>query len=150
MQPIKNILCPTDFSPSSEAAVALAVDLAKQLKSRVVLVHILQPPVYVGWEESPVALAATAELLDQSRERATQQLSAAVTKLGASGLQVESQVHDGTPHQQIAELSKQFDLVVMGTHGRTGLPHLLLGSVAERVVRTAHCPVLTVPMHKPD
>jgi nucleotide-binding universal stress UspA family protein len=150
MEPIKKILCPTDFSESSEAACALAVDLASKLGSSVEFVHVVQPPVYVGWEDSPAGLAATAQLLEQTRERAEQQLKAAAEKFSARGTQVHWQLQDGSPHQQIAELSKQVDLVVMGTHGRTGLPHLLLGSVAERVVRTASCPVLTVPVHKPS
>jgi len=137
MDPIKKILCPTDFSESSQAASALAVELASKLGSSVEFVHVVQPPVYVGWEDSPAGLAATAQLLDQTRERAEQQLKAAAERLAGRGVEIHWQLQDGSPHQQIAELSKQVDLIVMGTHGRTGLPHLLLGSVAERVVRTA-------------
>jgi nucleotide-binding universal stress UspA family protein len=149
MNAIKKILCPTDFSDSSQVASALAVDLAAKLGAAVEFLHVVQPPVYVGWEDSPAGLAATAQLLDQTRERAEQQLKAAVEKFNGRGVAVHWQLQDGSPHQQISELSKQVDLIVMGTHGRTGLPHLLLGSVAERVVRTASCPVMTVPTHKP-
>lgn len=147
MDPIKKLLCPTDFSDSSDAAFALAVDLASQLGSSVELVHVVQPPVYVGWEDSPAGLTATAQLLEQTRQRAEQQLTAAAAKLASKGVPIQTRMYDGSPAQQIAELSKQVDLIVIGTHGRTGLPHLLLGSVAERVVRTASCPVLTVPRH---
>ncbi|HKU44004.1 MAG TPA: universal stress protein [Polyangiales bacterium] len=150
MNPIKKMLCPTDFSDSSEAALALAVDLAAKLGSTLELVHVVQPPVYVGWEDSPAGLTATAQLLEQTRQRAEQQLQAAVAKLAGRGVEIHTHLYDGSPAQQIAELSKQVDLIVLGTHGRTGLPHLLLGSVAERVVRTASCPVLTVPRHKPE
>ncbi|HKP63228.1 MAG TPA: universal stress protein [Polyangiales bacterium] len=148
MNAIKKILCPTDFSDSSQVASALAVDLAAKLGAAVEFLHVVQPPVYVGWEDSPAGLAATAQLLDQTRERAESQLKAAVEKFNGRGVQIHTQLQDGSPHQQISELSKQVDLIVMGTHGRTGLPHLLLGSVAERVVRTASCPVMTVPTHK--
>lgn len=150
MDPIKKILCPTDFSASSELACALAVELASKLGGSVEFVHVVQPPVYVGWEDSPAGLAATAQLIEQTRERAEQQLKAAAAKFTGRGVEIHWQLQDGTPHQQIAELSTQVDLIVMGTHGRTGLPHLLLGSVAERVVRTASCPVMTVPGHKPS
>jgi len=68
--------------------------------------------------------------------------------LAAEGIKATAQDIDGVPHLQIAKLSEDADLVVMGTHGRTGLPRLLLGSVAERVVRLAHCPVITVPRHE--
>jgi nucleotide-binding universal stress UspA family protein len=148
MDPIKKILCPTDFSDSSQAACALAVELAGKLGASVDFVHVVQAPVYVGWEDSPAGLAATAQLLEQTRERCEQQLKAAAEQYTGRGVTIECELQDGTPHQQIAELSKQVDLIVMGTHGRTGLPHLLMGSVAERVVRTASCPVLTVPMHR--
>jgi len=150
MEPIRKILCPTDFSESSEVGLEAAVALAAKLGSRLELIHVIQPPIYVGWEDSPAGLAASAQVLEQSREHAKQQLEAAAKKYGARGVSVGTQLVEGSPHQEISELSKQFDLVVMSTHGRTGLPHLFLGSVAERVVRTASCPVMTVPAHKRD
>jgi universal stress protein A len=148
MKPIKTILCPTDFSESSQAALSVALDLATRLGSRIDLVHILHVPIYVGWEDSPAGLAATAQLLEESRARVQQQLEATAKEYAARGVPTSVHQYEGTPHQKIAELSKDADLVVLGTHGRTGLPHLLLGSVAERVVRTAHCPVMTVPLRK--
>jgi nucleotide-binding universal stress UspA family protein len=148
MNPIKKILCPIDFSDSSQAAFDMAVGLAERLGSEVEIVHVIQPPVYVGWEDSPASLAATAEMLDQSRSRGKEQLDALAAKSARKGVPVRVALHEGTPHHEIAELSKSFDLVVMGTHGRTGMQHLLIGSVAERVVRSAVCPVLTVPLRK--
>ena len=148
MEPIRKILCPTDFSESSAVGLDAALKLAKVLGSRLELVHVVQPPIYVGWEDSPAGLAASAQVLEQSRAHARQQLEAAAKKYGAQGVSVGTQLLEGSPHHEISELSKQFDLVVMSTHGRTGLPHLFLGSVAERVVRTASCPVMTVPSHK--
>lgn len=149
MEPIRKILCPTDFSESSRVGIEVAVSLATKLGGQIELVHVIQPPIYVGWEDSPAGLAASAQVLEQSREHSKQQLEAAAQKYGAPGVSITTQLLEGSPHAEIAELSKQFDLVVMSTHGRTGLPHLFLGSVAERVVRTATCPVMTVPVHKP-
>ena len=147
IQPIRKILCPTDFSESSKVGLEVAVSLAAKLGSKLELVHVIQPPVYVGWEDSPAGLAASAQVLDASRDRAKQLLEAAAHAYEGRGVTIGVHVLEGSPHHEIAELSKQVDLVVMSTHGRTGLPHLLLGSVAERVVRTATCPVMTVPAH---
>jgi len=149
MNPIQNILCPVDFSDSSEAALDVALGLAAKLRGSVELFHVIQAPIYVGWEDSPAGLAATAEMLEVSRDRSKQQLDALAAKFGDRGAALRTTLQEGTPHHEIAERSKTVDLIVMGTHGRTGLPHLLLGSVAERVVRTSVCPVLTVPVHKP-
>jgi nucleotide-binding universal stress UspA family protein len=148
MEPIRKILCPTDFSESSEVGLEAAVSLAAKLGSTLEFVHVIQPPIYVGWEDSPAGLAASAQVLEQSREHAKQQLGLTAEKYARRGVAITTQLLEGSPHQEISELSKQVDLVVMSTHGRTGLPHLFLGSVAERVVRTASCPVMTVPAHK--
>lgn len=149
MKPIETILCPTDFSESSQGALSLAIELAGRLGSRIDLVHVLHVPIYVGWEDSPAGLAATAQLLEESRTRIQQQLESTAKQVAERGVPVSVHQYEGTPHQKIAELSQNVELIVLGTHGRTGLPHLLLGSTAERVVRTAHCPVLTVPTRKP-
>jgi universal stress protein A len=148
MEPIRKILCPIDFSESSEVGLNAALTLASILGSKLELVHVIQPPIYVGWEDSPAGLAASAQVLDQSRQHATQQLEAAAAKHSGRGVPIAIHLLEGSPHHEISELSKQVDLVVLSTHGRTGLPHLLLGSVAERVVRTASCPVMTVPTRK--
>lgn len=148
MEPIRKILCPTDFSESSEVGLEAAVTLALRLGSTLEFVHVIQPPIYVGWEDSPAGLAATAQVLEQSREQAKLHLEATAAKYASRGVSITIQLLEGSPHQEISELSKQVDLVVMSTHGRTGLPHLFLGSVAERVVRTASCPVMTVPIPK--
>ncbi len=147
MSTIKTILCPTDFSECSDAALRAAAELASRLGARIQLVHVFQVPIYVGWEDGPAALATTAQFLDESRQRATARLAELCKTNADQGIAIESKQVDGLPHQKIAELSEHADLVVMGTHGRTGLPHLMLGSVAERVVRSAKCPVMTVPAH---
>ena len=145
MKPIKKILCPIDFSKCSDDAVALAADLAKTFGAEMQLVHVFQIPYYAGWDEGAAVMAAAAPHLASLRTQTAAQMASAAAKLVERGIAVRTSELDGLPHAKIIELSKGADLVVMGTHGRSGLPRLLLGSVAERVVRSAHCPVLTVP-----
>jgi nucleotide-binding universal stress UspA family protein len=106
---------------------------------------VFQVPVYAGWEDGPAALAATSQLLEDARKQAGQRLQALREQYAQSGVTIETRQVDGTPQQQIIEAGNDADLIVMGTHGRTGLQHFMLGSVAERVVRTAGKPVMTVP-----
>jgi nucleotide-binding universal stress UspA family protein len=145
MADMQTILVPTDFSSCSEAALTLATSLAKQLGGTVRLLHVFQLPFYVGWEDGPAAMAATSEFLGELKERAKEKLDAAVAECKAAGVEATAEQVEGAPHARVVDLSKDVDLIVMGTHGRTGLPRLVLGSVAERVVRMAECPVITVP-----
>ena len=146
MTELRTILCPTDFSECSDAALRLALELAKRLGARVQLLHVFQVPIYVGWEDGPAALAATTQFLDEARKHAGDELARLQQQHAASGVTIETKQVDGLPQQKIVELGEDADLIVMGTHGRTGLAHVMLGSVAERVVRTATRPVLTVPV----
>ncbi len=144
MTPIKTILCPTDFSASSGAALDVARGLAKRLGARLHLVHVLQMP-YIGFDESMTMASMSVELLTQLRARADEQLKAQLELCKAAQVEADGEQVDGVPHHKIVQLAEGADLVVMGTHGRTGLPRLMIGSVAERVIRLAKCPVLTVP-----
>jgi nucleotide-binding universal stress UspA family protein len=99
----------------------------------------------VGWEDGPAAFSETARYVEESRTHVASELAALEARVRAASVAVISRQVDGVPHQAIAELSAAFDLIVMGTHGRTGLSHLFVGSVAERVLRHARCPVVTVP-----
>jgi universal stress protein A len=140
------ILCPTDFSEHAIRALDFAIALAKPLGAEIEIVHVFQMPLYVGWEDGPAAFAQTARFVEQARASAATELSALEHRARAAQVAVTSRQVDGVPHQAIAELSAGVDLLVMGTHGRTGLSHLLVGSVAERVLRHAKCPVVTVPL----
>jgi nucleotide-binding universal stress UspA family protein len=133
---IKRVLVPCDFSPFSDAAVRRASDLAMMFDAGLHLLHVASPRGKNGQAEQE----PDREL--QARQRLDQQLEPhVVVKLG-----VERAVVSGAPHRVICDYAREhdIDLIVMGTHGRTGLAHMALGSVAEKVLRLAACPVLIV------
>ena len=142
---IARILCPTDFSECSQAALDLALDMAKRVDADVHLLHVFQYPPYLGWEEGMTMAAASIQLMQELRERVDNQLEELVERCSRAGVRASAEQVDGAPFSKIAEASAKADLVVMGSHGRTGLPRLFLGSVAERVVRLARSPVISVP-----
>jgi nucleotide-binding universal stress UspA family protein len=134
MQPIQRILCPVDFSETSTAAFAFAERLAAALGSEIILVHAFDmPETYdLGGQERP-ADPSLAKRLEQ-------------VKASAPNLKVTRVLHAGLPGEVICWIAQEHkcDLIVIGTHGRTGLAHLFLGSVAEYVMQHARSPVLTV------
>ena len=137
----KTILVATDFSDASELALEYARVLAQRFGAGLRVLHVVETPVPLGSElYIPEAMSVT--------ERAVQegQHHLAVTLAGVTGDDVIGQVLVGTAAKKIVEYAADhdIDLIVMGTHGRSALAHLIMGSVAERVVRTAPCPVLTV------
>lgn len=145
MPDIKRILVPTDFSTISDLAVSYAIDLATRYGASIHLVHVVEE-MYFGsaypdgfFAELP---AVRARLIEEAETRLTQ----AAARCQAAGLAVTTQVAEGRPARIIASMAtnRGADLIVMGTHGRSGVAHLVLGSVAEHVVRTAPCPVFTV------
>lgn len=136
------ILVPIDFSASSMRAVSLARELAEALgAARILLVHAY----YVPPELAMYAPHRVPGYLEALEEAARKELDRANEKLGPGGPSAECLARRGMPEQVIPEIARErgSDLIVMGTHGRTGLSRWALGSVAERVLRTAPCPVLT-------
>lgn len=139
---IKRILTPVDFSDYSEKALKWAATIAEQWGSRLCLCHIIPQPSY----PSMVGGADLAKFETGLQNTAETQLQELVDKLQNQSIQTTIRVSLGEPFNDICRIAEeeQIDLIVMGTHGRTGLSHALLGSVAERVVRYAPCPVLVV------
>lgn len=135
---IKTILVPTDFSSPSRQALELAASLAKDHKAKIVVAHVMEPPPVYGEGQ----LAYSFE--DVGVEEARRQLATVVPS--DSAIKCEHKLMRGDAASQILHAAEELaaDLIVMGTHGRTWLAHLLMGSVAEAVVRRATCPVLTV------
>jgi nucleotide-binding universal stress UspA family protein len=141
MTSIKNILVPTDFSDTSDEAIRDAVDFARSFGARIYLLHV---PGTVG--EHFEADFPLQEFETTVRTR----LSPFFTVAEIASLHLEYVLRVGTPAAEIVRYAenREIDLIVMGTHGRTGLPHLLMGSVAEQVVRLAPCKVMLVKQPK--
>jgi nucleotide-binding universal stress UspA family protein len=137
MLAIRRILVPTDFSDAAGHALRYAIELASKLGSEIDLLHVWQLSAYA----SPIS-----ELAKSVEEDLTRELEGVVARYGAHGVVLRHHLRLGVPYVGIVEAANDLecDLIVMGTTGRTGLQHFLLGSVAERVVRTASCPVLTI------
>jgi nucleotide-binding universal stress UspA family protein len=150
----KTILVPHDFSTSANHAAALARDEAKAHGARVVLLHVIELPSQLQPDAVmvPEATGAPINLRDYAVASAEAHLTDLAARLAKDGVAVSTFVRVGRPVEEITQLAddEHADLVVMGTHGRTGLQRMLIGSVTERVVRTAKMPVLTVrhPDHR--
>jgi len=151
MARVRTILVPTDFSDSAAAAWRYAQMLAGRFNSRIHLFHVVALPyLYDAWGTNTVALRM-GDLLAQSEAKARRQLQKAVPKTGRLAGRVVAAIAIGITVEQILDYvsAKHIDLVVMGTHGRGLVGHLLLGSVAERVVQRSPVPVLTVHGRRP-
>ena len=141
---IRSILVPHDFSPQSDAALARAEQLAELANATVHVLHVLHPPMlHASTTAGPLQLTLPDAVLEGARLEAQELLREIASH---SGQDVVVHVAEGRPTDVICEVAEQVsaDLIVMGTHGRKRLAQLLLGSVAERTLRQASCPVLTV------
>lgn len=147
---IRQILCPTDFSAASARAFEPGIALAAWYGATATVLHVLPEPVF---EVSALPYALSPVLADGSRREAIEaDLSSLVAPVNRAGLHAVVEVRDGSPGTEIVRAAQELDadLVVMGTHGRTGFQRWALGSVAETVLRRAPCPVLTVPPRAGD
>jgi nucleotide-binding universal stress UspA family protein len=144
MQNAPKILLATDFSEGSAAAERMAVDLARRLSASISVFHALEPLPYS--QPNGTFYVPSPELAADARRAARALLHESEERIRAQGVVAESTLGEGVPYKEVARAAAEggYDLVVIGTHGRTGLKHLLLGSVAERVVRLCERPVLTV------
>jgi nucleotide-binding universal stress UspA family protein len=146
MSRVRRILHPTDFSRASGAAFKRAVQMAKADRAQLLLVHVLAPPMPIAGE-GYISPSVYEDLEASSRRYGQKHLSALQAKARKAGARaVTLLLEGGLAHEQIirAARSKKADLIVIGTHGRTGLAKFFLGSIASRVVAGASCPVLTV------
>ena len=143
MRTIHRILVPTDFSPSAESALDHAIELAQAFGATVVLMHVYGVASYDYPEEQGLA---TADYLTTIERAAREALSNAVIARKGVGIPIATALYCGVPWEQVLAAIGQhdIDIVVMGTHGRRGIAHALLGSVAEKVVRLSPVPVLTL------
>lgn len=144
MNTISRILVPIDFLPHSAEAVRRALDIAHRYSAEVVLLHVYQPAEY---PMSDVEVVYDAQQLERMTERVQARLDAVRREVDPIGRRhVSARVMQGAPERAIVEAaaSEPFDLIVMGTRGRTGVDRIVSGSIAEQVVRHAPCAVLTV------
>lgn len=143
---IRTILLPTDFSECANYALSYATSLARQAGAKIICVHVIEPVVptvgYTGMTE-PLPIVDISEQLEDSAER---ELPKIAEHEECAGLDVEELIAHGDAASEIARVAKErgVDLIVISSHGRTGLGRILFGSTAESVVRHAPCPVLVV------
>ncbi len=141
----RRILHPSDFSSASRAAFAKAVELAKTNRAELTILHVLSSVMPVPGD-GYISPKVYEELVASTRAWARKQLGRRLAKAKAAGVRAKGLLMDGVPHEAIMRAAKarRADLLVMGTHGRSGLAKFFLGSVAGRVVAGGPCPVLTV------
>lgn len=146
----RRILVATDFSAQSENAWGLARRLAGAVGAEVVLLHVFVPPPPPV--EAPLPPDYAEEVYEGSRKWVEQQLEAWAAAARAEGLTATTFFRTGVAHRDIVDTARevQADLIAIGTHGRGGVERLLLGSVADRVIRLADCPVLAIRQPDPD
>ena len=146
MTAYKHILVPLDFSDTSTRAFEHAKMLAERFDASLELLHVVPNPFIANAASLYVGMPLPQDFLNQLEQDARQRLGATLTVTERERFKARSVVRIGDPLFEIVEHARteHIDVIVMGTHGRTGVSHLFLGSVAERVVRTAECPVLTV------
>lgn len=145
MPNVKSILMPTDFSDTSEEAVEYARLLADKFGATLHLLHVVQDPYTQPWGAEAYGVSLP-NLLQEMEQNARARLETVLSEAERTKFNVQMEVKVGSPFVEIIRYAtdKEIDLIVMGTHGRGAVAHMFLGSVAEKVVRKAACPVLTV------
>jgi nucleotide-binding universal stress UspA family protein len=142
---LHRILCPVDFSAPSLAALRWAALLAARLGDGLDVLHVWNAPAYAGAEKVMVRVGEDlVGVKEFAHRQAAEQLASALADARKLFPRAGSRIAEGDPRVVITELSGEYDLVVMSTHGRTGLARVVLGSVAEHVVRHARSPVVTI------
>jgi nucleotide-binding universal stress UspA family protein len=145
MLTLKTILVPTDFSDASQSALEYAKGLATAFGATIHVVHVMEDLLAHAWS-AEVYVASMPNLREEIEKEAQERLAAMMSEDDRTRFKVVTAVVAGSPFLEIVRYAKAnaVDLIVMGTHGRGPIAHMLLGSVAEKVVRKAPCPVLTV------
>ncbi|MCG8555126.1 MAG: universal stress protein [Proteobacteria bacterium] len=163
MTAVGRILSPVDFSETSERALRYALELAGQLRAEIHLLHVVPPPLnlHASGEALPLAMSHVtvsggvapsdsqpSEVSARMRDASKNELAKLVERYADRDVVLRQHVTQGDPRTQILRMAQTLgaDLIVMGTHGHTGLSHALLGSVAERVLRASDVPVLSVSL----
>jgi len=150
---LNRVLAPTDFSRFSGFALEWAANLAETLQAELILLHVIPEEEGKIIEEVigegaavQIPVGIRQNVLKERQKKFQEQIDVVLPRSMRDSLKVEEILRIGVPFLEIIKVAKEkdVDLIVMGTHGRTGLTHVLIGSVAEKVVHHAHCPVLTI------
>jgi universal stress protein A len=150
MFPVKTILCPLDFSDNSVKALTTAVELAGLFKAKIILGHVITDLPSIGAAYGMIDYNPPAsnidDFMDEMVKASEKEFSALIRKYGNESVRFETKISRGIAVDEISRMaeSEHADLIVLTTHGRTGLSRLLMGSVAEGVIRHAKCPVLSL------
>ncbi|MHC4875540.1 MAG: universal stress protein [Planctomycetota bacterium] len=139
---LNRVLVPVDFSPTSDKAFDYAVEFARVFGAEILAAHIVEDPILYAPTTDPVYRADFEQMVQQK-------LDSLAEHRDCEGISIRTMIQSGTPFYEIIQLAgtEDCELIVMGTHGHGPLQHVLMGSVAEKVVRKAKCPVLVV---RPD
>jgi len=145
MLTLKTVLVPTDFSDASESALRYGKAMAEAFGASLHVVHVMEDLLAHAWA-AEVYVSSMPQLRDEIEKESRQRLATLLTDADRKTFRVETALLAGNPFLEIIRYAKahDVDLIVMGTHGRGPIAHMLLGSVAEKVVRKSPCPVLTV------
>ena len=136
----KNVLVPTDGSEYTETAIEAAVEFAKKINGKITALYVLDQTMIANMPMD----TAVRNVYDSLAAEGKEAVDSVRVKAEAAGVPVDISVKEGSPVKVILDESSKYDLIIMGTLGRTGMSKLLMGSVAERVVRASSCPVLVV------
>ncbi len=136
------LLVPVDFSATSEAALAFAIELAKPLRARLVVMHAYELPTY-GY---PGTFLTSPDITGTIRDAAQNGLDATMARYEKADVKIDTVLREGAPAAETNAVAKEVgaDMIVLGSHGRSGFARMLLGSIAEKIVRSAVVPVVTV------
>ncbi|MBY0588092.1 universal stress protein [bacterium] len=141
----------TDFSKAADVALKYGWTMARQFGAELHLIHVIED-IIPTVPEPGLAMLPTQEIMQTLRRSSEAAMNEQLARIPGGEVPFVKVVREGVPFREVDNYAREvaIDLLVLGTHGRTGLSHLLLGSVAERVLRSAPCPVLTVHAHERD
>jgi universal stress protein A len=147
---IHKVLVPIDFSDGSLEALEYAIDLARPIDAELIILFVVEPAYYGTGADLYSGSIDPSVLLQEQQRIGAEQLSQLGRRLDQRAIRFRTLLETGTPHRIVAGVAEKqrVDLILMATHGRSGFSHLLLGSVTEKVIRSAPCPVLTLRAHE--
>ncbi len=143
----KKILVPTDFSQYSDKALQIAVDIASQYNAKIILLHVIDENIRQCAVDYCVSNEAIEQLKNESLKASTDKLNKTINSLkGSTKVDISFEVKNGVPAEVLLDEQKKnkFDLIVIASHGKTGILKYLIGSVTDKIVRAAECPVMVI------